>query len=332
MVVVVAMPPALSLLVLLVLALHGGAGDATPPPPLRLVRGARRVAFDEGYTRMFGDGNLAVLRDGRRVRLTLDESTGAGFASQDVFLHGFFSAAVKLPAYYAAGVVVAFYLSNGDTYEKTHDEVDFEFLGNVRGREWRVQTNVYGNGSTAAGREERYDLPFDPTDELHHYSILWTRRRIIFYVDETPIREVVRTAAMGAAFPAKPMSVYATIWDGSAWATLGGRYRVNYRYAPFVAEFADLVLHGCAVDPLAVEHSASCGDEEEEAAEAVVSSAAMAAFRRGHMSYSYCHDRRRYPVALSECALTGGAASLGRLFGPDGMKRRRARRARDASS
>ncbi|XP_052167192.1 probable xyloglucan endotransglucosylase/hydrolase protein 28 [Oryza glaberrima] len=332
MVVVVAMPPALSLLVLLVLALHGGAGDATPPPPLRLVRGARRVAFDEGYTRMFGDGNLAVLRDGRRVRLTLDESTGAGFASQDVFLHGFFSAAVKLPAYYAAGVVVAFYLSNGDTYEKTHDEVDFEFLGNVRGREWRVQTNVYGNGSTAAGREERYDLPFDPTDELHHYSILWTRRRIIFYVDETPIREVVRTAAMGAAFPAKPMSVYATIWDGSAWATLGGRYRVNYRYAPFVAEFADLVLHGCAVDPLAVEHSASCGDEEEGAAEAVVSSAAMAGFRRGHMSYSYCHDRRRYPVALSECALTGGAASLGRLFGPDGMKRRRARRARDASS
>uniref|UniRef100_A0A0E0ERX7 Xyloglucan endotransglucosylase/hydrolase n=1 Tax=Oryza meridionalis TaxID=40149 RepID=A0A0E0ERX7_9ORYZ len=329
--VVVAMPPALFLLVLLLLlALHGGAGDATPPP---LVRGARRVAFDEGYTRMFGDGNLAVLRDGRRVRLTLDESTGAGFVSQDVFLHGFFSAAVKLPADYAAGVVVAFYLSNGDTYEKTHDEVDFEFLGNVRGREWRVQTNVYGNGSTAAGREERYDLPFDPTDELHHYSILWTRRRIIFYVDETPIREVVRTAAMGAAFPAKPMSVYATIWDGSAWATLGGRYRVNYRYAPFVAEFADLVLHGCAVDPLAVEHSASCGDEEEEAAEAV-SSAAMAAFRRGHMSYSYCHDRRRYPVALSECALTGGggAASLGRLFGPDGMKRRRARRARDASS
>ncbi|BAF25013.1 Os09g0395600 [Oryza sativa Japonica Group] len=190
MVVVVAMPPALSLLVLLVLALHGGAGDATPPPPLRLVRGARRVAFDEGYTRMFGDGNLAVLRDGRRVRLTLDESTGAGFASQDVFLHGFFSAAVKLPAYYAAGVVVAFYLSNGDTYEKTHDEVDFEFLGNVRGREWRVQTNVYGNGSTAAGREERYDLPFDPTDELHHYSILWTRRRIMSAISKTFQRRV----------------------------------------------------------------------------------------------------------------------------------------------
>jgi hypothetical protein len=71
-------------------------------------------------------------------------------------------------------------LSNGNVYQKTHDELDFEFLGNVRGREWRVQTNVYGNGSTDAGREERYDLPFDPTDEFHHYSILWTQERIVY--------------------------------------------------------------------------------------------------------------------------------------------------------
>ncbi|KAL5200999.1 hypothetical protein ABZP36_035353 [Zizania latifolia] len=329
----------LLLLSLLVLAVVPHGGDARPPQ-LQLVRGARQMAFDEGYTQIFGDGNLALLRDGRLVHLSLDESTGAGFASQDLFLHGFFSAAIKLPADYAAGVVVAFYLSNGDTYEKTHDELDFEFLGNVRGREWRVQTNVYGNGRTAAGREERYDLPFDPTDGFHHYSILWTRRRIIFYVDETPIREVVRTAAMGAVFPSKPMSLYATIWDGSAWATLGGRYRVNYKYAPFVAEFGDLVLHGCAVDPVDRSAATSCGDAgyEEAAALSAAQRAAMAAFRRGHMSYSYCHDRRRYPVALSECPLPGAAASTatGRLFGPDGMKydgrHRRRRRSRDSSS
>ena len=76
-------------------------------------------------------------------------------------------------------LLVLLQLSNGDVYEKTHDELDFEFLGNVRGREWRVQTNVYGNGSTHAGREERYDLPFDPTDDFHHYSILWTSQRIM---------------------------------------------------------------------------------------------------------------------------------------------------------
>ncbi|KAI8032516.1 putative xyloglucan endotransglucosylase/hydrolase protein 30 [Camellia lanceoleosa] len=47
---------------------------------------------------------------------------------------------------------------NGDIFEKTHDELDFEFLGNIRGKRWRFQTNVYGNGSTSRGREERYTL------------------------------------------------------------------------------------------------------------------------------------------------------------------------------
>ena len=70
--------------------------------------------------------------------------------------------------------------SNGDVFEKSHDELDFEFLGNIRGKEWRVQTNVYGNGSTSRGREERYYLPFDPTADFHRYSILWTADNIMY--------------------------------------------------------------------------------------------------------------------------------------------------------
>lgn len=38
-------------------------------------------------------------------------SSGSGFVSQDLYLHGFFSASIKLPADYTAGVVVAFYVS-----------------------------------------------------------------------------------------------------------------------------------------------------------------------------------------------------------------------------
>ena len=34
------------------------------------------IAFDEGYTHLFGDDNLMVLRDGKSVRLTLNERTG----------------------------------------------------------------------------------------------------------------------------------------------------------------------------------------------------------------------------------------------------------------
>lgn len=41
---------------------------------------------------------------------------GSGFVSQDLYLHGFFSASIKLPADYTAGVVVAFYVSPINLY------------------------------------------------------------------------------------------------------------------------------------------------------------------------------------------------------------------------
>ncbi|KAJ0112751.1 hypothetical protein Patl1_03588 [Pistacia atlantica] len=176
------------------------------------------ISFDEGYSHLFGEGNLVRSPDGRNARLILNRASGAGFISSRLYNHGFFSAMIKLPSYYTAGICVAFYVSR------------------------RV--------STHRGREERYRLWFDPSKEYHRYSILWTANNIIFYIDEVPIREVVRTPAMGSDFPSKPMSLYATIWDASSWATSGGRNKVNYKYGPFTAEFKELVLEGCPVDPI----------------------------------------------------------------------------------
>ncbi|GMN38349.1 hypothetical protein TIFTF001_007581 [Ficus carica] len=276
------------------------------------------IAFDEGYTHLFGDDNLMIHRDGKTVHLTLDERTGSGFVSQDVYLHGFFSASIKLPADYTAGVVVAFYMSNGDVFEKNHDEIDFEFLGNIRGKEWRIQTNVYGNGSTGVGREERYNLWFDPSDDFHSYSILWTDSQIIFYVDKIPIREVERTESMGGDFPSKPMSLYATIWDGSGWATNGGKYRVNYKYAPYIAEFSDLVLHGCAVDP--IEQFSKCDNSQESKSIPTgvtrTQRVKMESIRTKHMTYSYCYDKLRYSVPPPECVINPREAERLRTFDP----------------
>lgn len=273
------------------------------------------LAFDEGYSHLFGDKNMVRSSDGRGVRLHLNQYTGSGFVSSDAYNYGLFSASIKLPADYTAGVVVAFYTSNGDTFQKTHDELDFEFLGNIRGKDWRVQTNVYGNGSTSRGREERYFLPFDPTLEAHRYSILWTNTTAIFYVDDTPIREVVRSKGMGSDFPSKPMSLYATIWDGSAWATSGGKYKVNYKYSPFVSEFSDLVLKGCRVNPIIQVSSSSSSIIEDDSCAAVQAEIAtadyavmtpkkrrdMGIFRYKHMTYSVCYDRQRYPNPLPDC-------------------------------
>lgn len=75
--------------------------------------------------------------------------------------------------------ILCLQMSNGDMFEKNHDEIDIEFLGNIRGKDWRIQTNIYGNGSTNVGREERYNLWFDPAEDYHQYSILWTDSQIM---------------------------------------------------------------------------------------------------------------------------------------------------------
>lgn len=267
------------------------------------------ISFDQGYTHLFGEGNLVRSSDGRSVRLLLDRYTGSGFISANLYNHGFFSANIKLPSEYTAGVVVAFYTSNGDVFEKTHDELDFEFLGNVKGKPWRFQTNVYGNGSTSRGREERYRLWFDPSKEFHRYSILWTAKNIIFYVDEVPIREVIRNEAMGGDYPSKPMALYATIWDASNWATSGGKYKVDYNYAPFVSEFSDFVLDGCPADPLQLASAGGCSDKDAElesndySAITPLRRISMRKFRQKYMYYSYCYDTLRYATPLPECVI-----------------------------
>ncbi|KAK9280109.1 hypothetical protein L1049_013796 [Liquidambar formosana] len=263
------------------------------------------LTFDEGFDHLYGDDHVLILDDGKSVSISLDNRTSSGFISQDQYLHGYFSASIKLPSDYTAGVVVAFYMSNQELYNTHHDELDFEFLGNIRGQNWVVQTNVYGNGSTSRGREERYDLWFDPTEDFHKYSILWTKKEIIFYVDNVPIRVVHRIEAMGGDYPSKPMSLYATIWDGSNWATMGGKYKVNYNYAPFIAKFSDLVLHGCAVDP--IEKSSICDNVTSYEAIPIGITPKdvikMGNFRKKCMTYSYCEDRVRFATPLPECAM-----------------------------
>ncbi|KAE8657226.1 putative xyloglucan endotransglucosylase/hydrolase protein 30 [Hibiscus syriacus] len=162
------------------------------------------ISFGEGYNPLFGDFNLVRSPDGNSVRLLLDVYSGSGFISSNMYAQGLFSAKIKLPSDDTAGVVVAFYASNGDVFEIEHDELDIEFLGNVQGQPWRFQTNL----------------------------------------------EVIHSDEMGGDYPSKPMSLYATIWDASSWATGGGKIKVNYDYAPFTAEFRELVLEGCPMDPI----------------------------------------------------------------------------------
>lgn len=127
---------------------------------------------------------------------------------------------------------------------------------------------------------------------------------------------------MGGDFPSKPMSLYATIWDGSDWATNGGKYKVNYKYAPYIAKFSKFVLHGCAIDPIDQQYSV-CENDPKSAYYSIPNGIItieqrhkMENFRNKYMQYSYCYDRTRYKFPPSECVINSKEAERLHNFDP----------------
>lgn len=132
-------------------------------------------------------------------------------------------------------------------------------------------------------------------------------------MDNIPVREVVHGKAIASAYPSKPMSVYATIWDGSEWATHGGKYPVDYKFAPFVISMRGIEMEGCISNQKAIGPTSpsSCSRSSPSSLDPVdgeqfakLSSQQVAGLdwsRRKHMFYSYCQDKSRYKVMPPEC-------------------------------
>ncbi|KVH97308.1 probable xyloglucan endotransglucosylase/hydrolase protein 28 [Cynara cardunculus var. scolymus] len=255
------------------------------------------VSFSETFSLLYGYQNIVPSNDDKSVQISMTKSSpGSGFVSRSTYHHGFFTASIKLPNNtYSAGVVATFYAQN-NAFNRD-DEIDFEFLGHIRGEGWVLQTNLYGNGSVHRGREEKFTLPFDPSQDFHDYSILWNTGRVVFYVDGLPIREVQKVEAMGGDFPSKPLFLYGTIWNGSDWATHNGRYKVDFSHGPFVTGYAGFILNGC---PMTQSPASDCQVPLPDGLSSAERSK-MQAFRSKYMTYSYCHDTGRYKTSLPEC-------------------------------
>ncbi|KAI3729031.1 hypothetical protein L6452_17677 [Arctium lappa] len=283
-----------------------------PPNVERLTDRFPRMPITRGMGTLFGASNIHLKSNGSYVDIVLDKTSGSGLVSKNRYYHGFFSAAIKLPKGFTSGVVLAFYMSNADVFPNNHDEIDFELLGHEKRRQWVLQTNMYGNGSVKTGREEKVNLWFDPTQQFHQYTILWNNHHIVFLVDNIPVREVINNQAISSVYPSKPMSLYATIWDASDWATDGGKYPVNYKYAPFVASLGELKIEGCMAQNTSSPTAAECSknatfsssNRVEGTNYAKLSKQQMVGLnwaRRKHMFYSYCKDTKRYKTLPAEC-------------------------------
>lgn len=69
------------------------------------------------------------------------------------------------------------------------------------------------------------------------------------YVDDVLIRVFQNNEAHGYPYLSKqPMGVYSSIFDASEWATRGGRVKIDFENAPFLAHYTNFTLDACAVD------------------------------------------------------------------------------------
>jgi xyloglucan:xyloglucosyl transferase TCH4 len=261
--------------------------------------------FYNDFAITWGDGRANILNNGDDLTLSLDKASGSGFQSKNEYLFGKIDMQPKLVPGNSAGTVTAYYLSSQGP---THDEIDFEFLGNVSGQPYTLHTNVFAQGK--GNREQQFHLWFDPTKDFHTYSILWNPQRIVFSVDGTPIREFKNMESQGVSFPkSQPMRIYSSLWNADDWATQGGRVKTDWTQAPFTASYRKFNADACVW----ASGSSSCGSVSTPSSSSswlnqdldTTSMERMKWVQKNYMIYNYCADIQRFPQGLpTECAPT----------------------------
>ncbi|KAL8131928.1 xyloglucan endotransglucosylase protein 1-like [Apium graveolens] len=251
----------------------------------------------------WGDQRAKILNGGRDLTLSLDQASGSGFQSKNEYLFGRFDMQLKLVPGNSVGTVTTFYLSSQGA---GHDEIDFEFLGNSSGSPYTIHTNVFAQGK--GNKEQQFQLWFDPTSSFHTYSIVWNPQRIIFLVDNNPIRVFNNQESIGVPFPKNQhMRVYASLWNADDWATQGGRVKTDWTKAPFTAYYRNFNIKGC---PKSSSGSSSCGSSTSSNSNEQWRTHELDAAGRNrlrwvqskHMVYNYCSDKQRFANAVpAEC-------------------------------
>ncbi|CAN0908487.1 Xyloglucan endotransglucosylase/hydrolase 2 [Linum grandiflorum] len=247
--------------------------------------------YDEFDLTWGGDRAKIFGLDGQMLSLSLDKASGSGFRSKKEYLFGRIDVQLTLVAGNSAGTVTAYYLSSQGP---THDEIDFEFLGNLSGDPYTLHTNVFTQGK--GNREQQFHLWFDPTKNFHTYSIVWKPQHIIFLVDNIPIRVFKNAESLGVPFPkSQPMRIYSSLWNADDWATRGGLVKTDWSKAPFTAYYRNFQATHMS------SNSVSGGDWESNELNAN-GRRRLRWVQRYFMVYNYCADSKRFPQGFPvEC-------------------------------
>lgn len=255
--------------------------------------------FYQDFDITWGGDRAKVFNGGQFLSLSLDKTSGSGFQSKKEYLFGRIDTQLKLVAGNSAGTVTAYYLSSQGP---THDEIDFEFLGNVSGQPYILHTNIFAQGK--GNREQQFYLWFDPTKNFHTYSIIWNPQQIVFLVDNTPIRVFKNAESLGVPFPKnQPMRIYSSLWNADDWATRGGLVKTDWSKAPFTAYYRNFNAETCT----SIGAGGSCtsrysnGAWQSQELDAY-SRRRLRWVQKNFMIYNYCTDYKRFPQGFPpEC-------------------------------
>lgn len=152
------------------------------------------------------------------------------------------------------GIVSSFILESDDL-----DEIDWEWLGSDDGH---VQTNFFGKGDTSTYDRSTTVAVSTPIESWHTYTIDWNADRIIWSIDNNPVRTLLYTDALthgGTRYPQTPMRIKMGNWigclDASDPATTG-----TCQWAGGQAVFTDSTSYQMIVKTVTIEDY-SCGSE-----------------------------------------------------------------------
>ncbi|XP_062106072.1 xyloglucan endotransglucosylase protein 1-like [Humulus lupulus] len=253
--------------------------------------------FYQDFDITWGDHRAQILQGGKLLTLSLDKASGSGFQSKNEYLFGRIDMQIKLVPGNSAGTITAYYLSSQGP---NHDEIDFEFLGNLSGDPYTLHTNVFSQGK--GNREQKFHLWFDPTKAFDTYSIVWNKQRIIFMVDNIPIRVFNNLeSTAGVAFPkSQPMRIYSSLWNADDWATRGGLVKTDWTKAPFTASYANFKANACvwSVGKSTCDANNSGGFNDatwQNQGQDAAGRNRLRWVQQKFMVYNYCTDLKRFP-------------------------------------
>ncbi|RVX10774.1 putative xyloglucan endotransglucosylase/hydrolase protein 16 [Vitis vinifera] len=239
--------------------------------------------FYQDFDLTWGDRRAKIVDGGKLLMLSLDRASGSGFQSKKEYLFGRIDMQLKLVSGNSAGTVTAYYLSSQG---QTHDEIDFEFLGNLSGDPYILHTNVFTQGK--GNREQQFYL--------------------CFLVDNFPIRQFQNQESIGIPFPkSQPMRIYSSLWNADNWATRGGVVKIDWSKAPFTAFYRNFNAAACIWSY----GSSSCASKSVSPMSNIgwqtqgldaKSRRRLRWVQRYYMIYNYCTDMKRFPEGLPpEC-------------------------------